>query len=203
MSVCLSLSVWLSGCLSACLSARLSVFLLAVQSHTFGTIWLLNRVVTLVLLSCNDTLVADEHKSGGRKSGIFFPRESQLACKIYPTFLIGVSRRHSQHLKQGMLHLQACSRCDLGGEEEQERRGYIDEPRLQSLPFHLHHHSGEAAARRRQGKLLTHTTIAWAVRGFVKKGARWGRKRGGFVEGNQEGPRGAMYATHSCNTAIM
>ena len=34
-----------------------------------------------------------------------------------------------------------------GGEEEQERGGDPDESGLQPLPLHLHHHSGEAAAR--------------------------------------------------------
>lgn len=35
----------------------------------------------------------------------------------------------------------------VGREEEQERWGDADEPGLQSLPFHLHHHSRKAAAR--------------------------------------------------------
>ena len=47
-----------------------------------------------------------------------------------------------------------------GGQEEQECRGNLDEPGLQSFPFHLHHHSGEAAARRWKGALpLAHKAV--------------------------------------------
>ena len=111
VSVCLCLSVRPSVCLSVCVSA--------VWLHTAGKVWLLDCIVTHVLLSYNNALTGTfEKKLWGQ----------------------AMSRRHAQQLKQSVMHLKAFL-LRSGGEEEQERRSHADEPRLQSLTLHLYHHS--------------------------------------------------------------
>lgn len=49
---------------------------------------------------------------------------------------------------------------NVGGQEEPQCGSYYDEPGLQQVPLHFHHHSGEDAARRWPG---TATICLYAV----------------------------------------